>query len=496
MKNHSLFNLTARLNEKEISFIRTYIKDHTKNKSKAAYLELYNLAVANQSTKEGEILADLKSTYLQNHYSAARHYLYNLVLRALRLYYTIYRADHPNLPFLNNMDKLSGIFVLIDKELFEEAHKLIIKYIKVWKEEEDYNSLAIAYKFLDRIELLTGKKLKNFQNMSLAAHYAHKHATKYKYDYLAKQIAVKINKIGIARTDEEVSIFKAYLNSDDFKTDLPDEKYYWNAKSKCYTALLEFEKAYTCNQNLQILVNKKRGDNPNHLNIMINVWLGLMNCALGAKNLKQYQESKIGYLKCIETYRPLPETSNKIFDLIYNSFQLKYFYLMEDTKSIIELSKNYFEEVSPVNKMIYDNLLIESYFFIGKTYFKIGNYEIALDWFQNALDRKNSFSGSAYMINFCFIYLWFIRYQLDDIEMLSSITDTAYRYMRKNKAVYPLEKNFLTFFRSVQNKPSPHNFRKQVHKLNKSNTSLLEKKYNQYLFNYLDIMPFLKKIVA
>lgn len=495
MKSHSLFKLTAKLDEKEIAFVRTYINEHTKNKSKDAYLELFDVALTAESFEDDDVLLNLKSSYLQNHYSAARHYLYNLVFKAVCLFYSTYKVTQSSLPYLNNMDKLSAIFILIDKELYEEGYKLCKKYITAWELEENFSALVMAYKFLDRIELLSGKKMKGFENMRLSAEYAQKQALEYKYNYLAKEIAVKINDIGIARNDEEVAVFKAYLNSADFDTDLPNEKYYWNAKSKCHNALLEFEEAYTCNQNLQILINKKTGDNPNHLNITINVWLALMNSALGTENLVNYQHSKTGYLKCIEAYQPLPQANEKIFSLIFNSVQLKHFYLVNNTKAIVELSENYFNEVSLVNKMIYDNLLIESYFIIGKTFFNKGDYETALDWFQNALDKKNEFSGSAFIINFCFIYLWFTRYQLNDFEMLISITDTAYRYMRKNKAVYPLEKNFLSFFRSAQHQVISSKLEKHVHKLQEKNESLLDKKYNRYLLKYLDINNYLNNIL-
>lgn len=486
MKSHSLFKLTARLNEKEISFISNYIKDHTKNKSKQAYLELFNMSITNEFTNDEDILINLKSTYLQNHYSAARHYLYNLVLKALRLYYATYKEDHPNLPFLNNTDKLSIVFILINKELFNEAYKLTNKYIKDWKQQEDYNALAIAYKFLDRIELLSGKKTENFENMSLAAKYALKQAIKYKYDYLAKEITLKLSKIGIARTKEEIAVFRAYLKSEDFKTDLADEKYYWNAKSKCHAALLQFNEAYYCYEQLLSLTKKQLGNNPNTNNIIINIWWGLMNSALGKRNFDDFNNCRKKYLKSIEESEPLPASNQKIFSLMYNYCMLKYFDLINDATSIFDLSVFFKNSEGVVNHKVNDSLLIESYFIIGKTCANAGKLESAIDWIQTAINRKDSFEGATYVINFCFIYLWLIRFKLNDFDLLRPITDTAYRYMRKNKKVYQLEKNFLSFFRSIQSNATSINLQKQKTKLAENNLLLAENEPDKYLLYYLN----------
>lgn len=493
MRNHSLYKLTAKLNEKEISFINTFIKDHTKNKSKEAYLELFNMPIANKFTNDEDILKNLKNAYLQNHYSAARHYLYNLVLKALRLYYATYKEGDPKVPFLNHTDKLRTVFILINKELFEEAYKLTNKYIKEWKQKEDYSNLAIAYKFLDRIELLSGKKLENFENMSLAAKYALKQAVKYKYDYLAKEITLKLNKIGIARTKEERFIFSTYLNSEDFKTDLPDEKYYWNAKSKCHIALLEFEEAYYCYEQLLSLTKKQLGANPNTNNVIINIWWGLMNCALGKRNFDDFNSCRDKYLKAIAEGESLPTSNQKIFSLMYNSCMLKYYDLTSDKASIFDLSVVFKNSEDTVNHKVYDNLLIESYFIIGKNCAKAGKFEAAIDWIQTAINRKDSFDGT-YIINFCFIYLWLIRYKINDFDLLQPITNTAYRYMRKNKTVYPLEKNFLSFFRSLQINPTNTNLKKQKNKLIKNNALLVENKPDKYLLNYLNGEDFIKNL--
>ncbi len=496
MKSHSLFKLTFKLNEKEIAFIRTYIKDQAKNKSKDAYIELFNQSLINSFANDEEILKSLKSTYLQNHYSAARHYLYNLVLKALRLYYATNTVDHSNLPFLNNADKLSTIFVLIDKELFEEAYKLINKYIKDWEREEDYSALATAHKFLDRIELLSGKKLKNFKNMALAAKYAQKQATKYRYDYLDKEITLKQNRLGVARKDEEVALFRTYLNSDDFKTNLPNEKYYWNAKSKCHLALLEFKEAYYCYEQLLVIAKKRSMDNSNTQNIIINIWLGLMDCALSMKNFDNFHICKNEYLKLLKTSKSISKITKKIFALNFNYCNVRYFDLIGDVNAILSLSDFYDNIEQPLNENVYGNLLVESYFIISKAHAVSGNFQLALDWLQKAINKKDNFSGPVYVINFCFIYIWLMRYQLKDFEMLRSITDTAYRYMRKNKATYQLEKNFLSFFRAVQNNPILSNVKKQIKKLNINNKALKQTQYNGYLQKQLNIEKILQQVVG
>lgn len=494
MMNHSLFKLTARLDEKEISFVNTYIEDHTKNKSKDAYLELFSKSIANNFENDEDLLKSLKNAYLQNHYSAARHYLYKLVLKALRLYYATYKEDHPNVPFLNYTDKLRAVFILINKELFEEAYRLTIKFIKKWEKKEDYGALAIAHKFLDRIELLSGKKLENFENMSLAAKYAQKQATKYKYDYLAKEITLKLNKIGIARTEEEIAIFRNYLNSEDFKTGLEEEKYYWNAKSKCHAALLQFNDVFYCYEQLLSITKKQLKVNPNTNNVIINIWWGLMNSALGKFNFDDFDTCRKKYLKHIEKSESLPVSSQKIFSLMYNYCMLKYFDLKNDTKAIFDLSTSFMNSEDKVNHKIYENLLIESYFIIGKNFANTGKLESAIDWIQTAIDRKDNFEGASYVINFCFIYLWLIRFKLGDFDILRPITDTAYRYMRKNKSVYQLEKNYLSFFRSTQSNTTNTNLKKQKIKLSENNALLLENKPDKYLLYYLNGEDFINKL--
>ncbi|MBC7861673.1 MAG: hypothetical protein IAF38_01790 [Bacteroidia bacterium] len=114
-KNEHLFQLIHALEKSEKRYVSLFLQKNSIGE-KNNYLRLFNIYSNQKNPDENKIYTKLKKDFSRNKFTVTRHYLYNLILKALRFYHD---QDSTERELQNELREIS---VLFEKKLF--AHCL------------------------------------------------------------------------------------------------------------------------------------------------------------------------------------------------------------------------------------------------------------------------------------------------------------------------------------------------------------------------------------
>jgi len=88
-KRIPLYHLINSLNSKEKLFIKKYIAENLNTSSRDNYLEFYKILLQAKNLTDENILNKLSENSLKDYYPEAKFYLKKLIVKALRVHYTM-----------------------------------------------------------------------------------------------------------------------------------------------------------------------------------------------------------------------------------------------------------------------------------------------------------------------------------------------------------------------------------------------------------------------
>jgi len=492
-KRIPLYELIYRLDAKEKKFIRKYISENLNTSSKKSYLDFYDVLIKTSKLNGEEIQRKLSKNKLNNYLSEAKFYLNKLVIKALRVYYTISFDSNNNADsFLSNLERQKEIYIYFSKGLFKDAMQLCKKYAIDWEEKEDFAMLSFVYKKMHQIELMTGKnRTNNHQYLELYTKLHHSNIEKNKYYYLSIEIEKKLQKIEIVRTSTDIELFKNYLNTEIMlKEDITDV-YYWYVQILCHYTMLNFDHLVYYFENLYKEL-RTLGTKTNHTISRLLLVNRLTYISANLNNDGYYLKFKNYYLNLVTKSVFQSESTSmlnlKIMESLFLFKQKKYNEILQIDIPKLNIDNYIFEGTTMLH---YVDLL----FARGKANFELSNFGKALDYLNFIVDYKIRLKVKAFTVCNSFFHVWLIRYVSEEYKVLPSITNRFKIFLNKHKINFPLEKALLKFMYSCSNNYSKENIRKNRDKLIQTLDTLILQPIDKHLINKLDIIIFLKKII-
>lgn len=494
-KRVPLYELIYRLNSKEKLFIRKYLNKNLSGPSKKNYLNFYDVLLKTEAFKDEEILLKLSKNKLKNYLPEAKFYLNKLIVKALRVHYTINpRINNSTDNFLSNLERQKEIYIYFSRGLYKDAALLCKKYAKDWEEKNDISMLAFAYKKMHQIELVTGKNqsIKN-KYFELYNQLHQVKIEKSKYYYLSLQVEMKIQKIEIVRTSDDIKLLQGYLNSDIMFNNNYSDIYFWYVQILCQYSMLNLG-------NLEYYFEKilKKLEVKDVMAEQVVSQLHLINrltyFSTYLHNKKYYFYFKNHYSNLItnstflsEIYIKIHQLNLKIFEIFFLFKQQKYEEML--IINILKLDiKNYIFEGTTM--LYYDDLLFAK----GKANFKLNNFEEALDYLNFIINYKKKLRAKAFTVCNSFFHIWLIHYISKEYKILESVTNRYKIFLSTKKINFAIEKALLKFMYSSSNNYTKKNVDSNRNRLIQTLENLMLQPIEKHLIDKLDVISFLKNL--
>lgn len=494
-KRIPLYELIHRLDSKEKIFIKKYLSENLNISSKKSYLDFYNVLLKTNKLNDDEVLTKLSKNKLKGYLSEAKFYLNTLIVKALRIHYTLNpKINNSTDSFLSNLERQKEIYVYFSKGLYKDAAILCKKYAKEWEEKNDFSMLSFVYKKMHQIELITGiNQVNNNKYFELFNKLHQANIEKSKYYYLSLKIEKEMQNIAIARTIDDINLFENFLRLDIMLNKNISDIHYWYIQILCNYTMLNLS---NLTYSFAHLYNQLETNDITHDYTASKLQLAnrLTYISIQLSDKSYYFYFKNYYLNLIlnstflsETYDKIHKLNLKIIESLFLFKQKKYREMLSINIPNLDINNYIFEGTTMLH---YDDLLFAK----GKANFKLSNFDKALDYFNFIIIYKKKIRANAFTVCNAFFHLWLIRYIAKEYKVLKSITNRYKIFLSKNKIKFSIEKALLKFMYSSSNNFTKENINKNKNKLLQTFETLILEPINKHLINKLDIIIFLKKL--
>jgi hypothetical protein len=438
--NDDLFDLIKSMSVSEKGYFKKFSSGFAKGNHKN-YIRLFDALSSLKEYDEKQFRKKFQREKFIQHLSSEKSYLYNLILRILKLYHEATSVD------FEIQDCLARVEILFDRGLYAQAKKILQEAKKL---TVDHEKFYLHLEVIDWEHLMPSHDIMGLSEERKSV--VGKIENHTQLQYLFKQIQLLRNKYEFAGSQLQLEEFENIYAK--VKESIPQSVTAETLKYFCTTiyfafGLVDLQKAKK-NQLAMIGFLEK------NLHITLERFdtyitsLGLM-----VDFLFQLKETELGfqYLEKINSLNPssLKYQGNK-FNAYYNrllAFNNFCGQFEISLKYIPELEKGLKLYESQMGSFIvrFDFIIFHTYF--GLNDFKKANYylnKMISNPFVSEMEQRDIIIRLLQLIN-CF--------ELEDIEQLEHRIVSTYRYLKKRNQLSKFELIILKFVRtltSLQNK--------------------------------------------
>ena len=444
-----LFELIQSLKKSEKGYFKKFTAIHIKG-DKNNYMKLFE-AIANQKKyDELKIKKTLGEGYFSRHLPKEKNYLYHLLLKSLRSYYSDVSADKQLKDMLINVD------ILYKKELYRQCHRVLSKAKKIaLKLEKHLYLMEIVQweKTLMQQELYI-EKIKGYLSEGFKEEHVLLEKIKNTIDYRRNVMEMDIvlrqegNRINQPLSEQLKKIMNDPLFRNEKKAlSLEASLFYHTAHVIYYFLKKDFEKSCEYSSGCIKLLESK----PEHIPDKIpQYYTALQNLMVSQLNAGKYSELFRSIKKVRKTVVDHSIYSNSKLqkELVMTSYNIELYVYVKTGKFsqglaiIPELTKE-LQASGSILKKESEIVLISQ---ISKIYFGAGNYRQALYWINKLLnDKEIGLRQDIYCL--AKIFNLIIHYEMGNNELLEYIVLSTYRFLSKRNRLYQFESAVLHFIR-------------------------------------------------
>ncbi len=425
-----LFQLIKSLTQTEKRYFKLLASLHHNKGSDNNYLKLFNAMEKQKEYDEGKIRKKFKNEKFLKQLFVVKNYLYNNILKSMRLYY----SEKSKTAELS--DLLRDIDILYDKSLFSQCRKIIEKAKKIAAVYEMYPQLIIL---LDReMAIARVSSYVNFEEKKLAEIKNEQQKAIQEinnindYWQLSMKTFLMRKKYGEIRNKMELKKFNELikhplLNSENRASNFLSKSQYLNLKGLYYLINKDYE-------NL-LIISKRLVEHLESNKLLMNLEnyvSSLNNLSIVQVELKNYEDAlaNVKKLRSIETAS--------------SSLKIRIFVRSYDTELNIYLRSGNFEKgihiVREINERMKDlkgkiNKESETLFAynISYLYFGVGDYINSLKYVNKVINDKELKIREDLQC-FARILNLLIHYELGNYDLIDYAVKSTQRYLsRKNK---------------------------------------------------------------
>ncbi len=483
-----LFELIHSLSRTEKGYFKKFASLHVKG-GENNYIKLFD-AIEQQTDYDEEAIKIqfAKETFVK-HLPSEKNYLQQLIMKSLRLYHA-----------KTNLGKelrelIDYIEIYMDKGLYRQCEKLVLKAKKLAQTHERFMALAEIIKWEKKLETTRGNALnrdKTWQLHNDTINAIQNELEVQQFFRIQDEMVSLVETMGEARTKEDEDKanqkIEALLKIDKskFNSALSSILYY-NTLAAYYYFLGDYEKSYQSSKyylTATELDYERSSDSSNYVN-------GLHNHYVSCHRTKRYDEC----YWLVDKIKSIPVNSTKGDETIFSrvfSIEIGLAISTGRFKELVLLVEADAEKIlSMKNRMpvtAYFNMLYQ----IGHVYFGAGRYSDALKWL-NKIINDTAADDVQYIFCASKILSLLVHFEMGKSDSLEYIVKPTYRYLYKRKRLYKFESGLLNFIKTdiprISGKQELINAFKKFH----DDLLKLEKDpYERRVFEYFDFISWLE----
>ena len=491
-KKDALHELIMSLTQNEKRFFKIYASRHTIG-DKNNYVRLFESIGKLKEYDEEKLGNKIKGESFGGHLSAAKNYLYNLILECLDIYHKDSSSDRQISKYINIARVLS------EKRLDEQSIKIIAK-AQMLSEKYDRFENIIVLSFLQKNigfdrDVISVEELNAYYQKAFSA--LNKLNTKLEFNKTRDGLLIQRRRKGPVKNEEELLHLKTFY----------DNPYFRNASkinsfdANIYYLLSKIEHSI-------ISRDKKRGRiytlklisvfdlNVNRIADNINQYIYALNIFIGQRLYMDNEEANTVLERLISIPSLIGEkavTNNvrvKIFEVYYGC--------ITDIALAFKNYKNAIPHILEAEKKLkkFEKQMTPSFNLVMKSnfaciYFGAGQYKQCLQWCNVVINDSPEYREDMfYTVR---ILNLITHFELGNQLILPSLIKSTYRYLYTRKRVYQFESVFLKYLRLFLEAETKNEQTLLFIQLRTELVPLLDNTLENLIFNDIDIIAWIDK---
>ena len=442
-----LFQLIKSLDQSEKRYFKVFATMHIKDVESNKYVKLFDAIDSQSEYDENQIRKQFPKEKFLNQLHVAKNYLYNTILKSLRLYY----SEKSKVNEL--MDLLRDVQILFDKSLFKQCRKHLERAKKIaYTYEKHAQILAILdwEKILARTSAYAG-----IEEKELMKYYSeHKKATENlnninEYWNLTMK-AFFLKKIqGNIRDKNELKKFNEIikhplLQSEEKATSFLSKTFYFNIKGLYYHTNKDYKKLLVyCIKLVRLMESNpllKKED---------NYIASLYNLLLVQIELKKYNDALLTIIKLRKIDSKSPTVLTKIFVTSYDT-EINLYLRTGDFEKGISLVKDIEDGLKKYRDKINKESEVLFEYNIAYLYFGTDDYNNSLKWL-NKIINDSDLKIREDIQCFARILNLLVHYELKNYNLIEYIIKSTKRYLSSKNSLNKFESLILNYIRKLIN---------------------------------------------
>jgi hypothetical protein len=490
-----LFDLIKALTIAEKAYFKKYAYKQQTDSKDNPYLRLFDAIDKQELYDEEKLIHKLAKEKITKQFSAAKNYLYNLILDCIAMYDATEGNTRHKL-----RQQIRQVEVLVDRGLREQAAKKAEAARKLLHPDNIINQYSLHIELINlSLEILPYKAETFDERMKLQYEKEHvftvvSNSQQYYNLYLKtiyllyktgdkqlgkhQQYAQEFKEIIEHPLMDNISLALSF-NARLFFCNIWFDYYMWIAD---YTKALQYAQLQLAQFNTLSL---RLGNVQKYMVAYKGVLMALTQLNDVANFEKTVQEITNWY----EEYgdRVQPESIETILGCIYGSPFDAYYKWKKYAKALalIPRMKIYFADPFAQRQI---PAMMHYQFCIAALYFYMGNYDAALNELNVLLDNKNLETLPAYH-GYARILHLLIHFELDNDLLLESLGRATYRFLHQHQSDYQVEMHLVRFMRNVSQIPNKRQMIIALQNLRDKLTPLQNEDFEKEAFeviHYLD----------
>lgn len=438
-----LFQLIKSLSKGEKRNVKLFARLQEGDKK---YLQLFDVIDRQTEYDEDAVMREFEGERFLKQFSVAKNYLYNFILKTL----DVYTRDSQSESFT----ELHQIQILIQKGLYEQAHKIVRKARFAAESRERFQELLHLLNF-ERDIMKRMNKVREFEAFigeigEKEKEVADKIQNLMAFTHLQDQIQLIMRKSGAARTEADLVKIKTFgenpllLDSSMAKSQRAlirhynlSAEYFWFV-GNISRALEMTEKAIAAYEKNAAILEEENGK---YITRLAN--LGVLQNRAG--QLDKMTET-LEKLKHVKTYN-----RNEVLHVFERYYMFKLMYLIEhgaDPMIASSLAEEMEEKLERYHGQMSHATEFELLFLLSSFWVNASQPSRALTLINKVLNEPKSEVRVDIQCMVRILNL-IIHFELGNRDMLESLTQAAYRFIYKRNRLFEYEKTALKFFSQV-----------------------------------------------
>ncbi len=442
-----LFQLIKSLDQSEKRYFKIFSTMHIKDSEENKYIMLFDAIDKQTEYDEAEIRKKFKNEKFLNQLHVAKNYLYNNILKSLRLF-------HSERSKLNElMDILRDVQILYEKSLYKQCRKLLDKAKKIAYTYEKHSHILAVLDW--EKTLARTSAYANTEEKDLLGFYDEINETMEKLRNINEYWKLTMNsfllrkKQGEIRDKTELKKFNEIikhplLKTENKATSFQSKTFYFNIKGLYYFTNKDYKNLLNhCKKLVDLLeANPILMKEDNYI-------ASLYNLLLVQIELRQYDDA----LNTIKKLRDFKSNST--------AMQTRIFVTSYDTEINLYLRTGEFEKGIPLIKEIEEGLKkfgekinkeseVLFSFNIAYLYFGLGEYNNSLNWINKIINDKELTVREDIQC-FARILNLLVHYELGNFDLIEYIMKSTRRYLSNKNKLNKFELITLNYIRKLIN---------------------------------------------